>query len=148
MALPNVTGTGNLTADPELRYTQSGTAVTNINVAFNSRRKDQNGQWVDGDTTFLRATVWEAEGENVAADFSKGQKVLVTGVLKQRDFEDREGNKRTVFEIDRANVARPVARFSDNNGGGNQGVNRTNQGGGNQGGGDPFGGDDDSQPPF
>lgn len=147
MALPNVTGTGNLTMDPELRYTQGGTAVANMNIAFNSRRKDQSGQWVDGDTTFLRATVWEAQAENVAADFSKGQKVLVTGVLKQREFEDREGNKRTVYEIDRADVARPVARFSDNNGGGNQ----SNQGG-NQGGGAPFGDgggfDGGDEPPF
>ncbi|MEV4317104.1 single-stranded DNA-binding protein [Actinocrispum sp. NPDC049592] len=99
--LPEVTVTGTLTADPELRYTATGTAVANFTVAANERRFDSNtGGWTDGDATFLRATVWRQVAENVTNSLSKGARVVVTGTLRQRSYETTGGEKRTVLELD------------------------------------------------
>jgi single-strand DNA-binding protein len=99
--LPEVTVAGTLTADPELRFTQSGIAVANFTVAANDRRYDQqSGQWVDGDATFLRCTLWRQPAENLAESLNKGARVLVTGTLRQRSYETGEGEKRTVLELD------------------------------------------------
>ena len=119
MALPKITITeATLVADPEIRYTGNGTAVASFRVASNSRRKNQQtGQWEDGDTTFLSVSAWEGLGENIAADFKKGQKITVTGQLKQRDYE-KDGVKRTVYEVVASEAAAPVSRFNDNNSGG------------------------------
>ena len=99
--LPEVTVAGTLTADPELRFTQSGVPVANFTVAANDRRFDkQTGQWVDGDATFLRCTLWRQPAENLAESLNKGARVLVTGTLRQRSYETGEGDKRTVLELD------------------------------------------------
>ncbi|GHH44005.1 single-stranded DNA-binding protein [Lentzea cavernae] len=109
--LPEVTVAGTLTADPELRFTQSGIAVANFTVASNERRRDpQSGQWVDGDATFLRCTLWRQPAENLVNSVGKGARVLVTGTLRQRNFE-HEGQKRTVLELDVTEVG-PSVRWA------------------------------------
>ena len=99
--LPELTVAGTLTSDPELRFTPGGDAVANFTVAANDRRLDRNtGQWVDGDATFLRCSIWRDAAENVANSLNKGNRVIVTGRLKQRSYETAEGQKRTVYELD------------------------------------------------
>lgn len=123
MALPQITITeAALVADPELRYANNGTAVASFRVASNSRRKNrQTGQWEDGDTTFLSVSAWGARGENVASQFSKGNRINVVGELKQREYE-KDGVKRTVFEVEVSDskrehaISAPVSRFNDNGG--------------------------------
>lgn len=96
-----LTAIGNLTADPELRYTPTGTAVTNFTVASTPRRFDkQTGEWVDGEALFLRCSIWRDAAEHVAESLTRGARVIVTGRLKQRSFETREGEQRTVIELD------------------------------------------------
>ena len=92
---------GNLTADPELRFTPSGAAVTSFTVASTPRTYDRDsGKWVDGDPLFLRCNIWRQAAENVAESLSRGDRVIVSGRIKQRSFETREGEKRTVVELD------------------------------------------------
>jgi single-strand DNA-binding protein len=96
-----LTITGNLTADPEIRYTPTGTAVAAFTVAASRRIYDQaSGQWSDGDTLFLRCSAWRELADHAAESLSKGMRVIVTGRLKQRTYETTEGEKRTVYEID------------------------------------------------
>lgn len=96
-----ITLIGNLVADPELRFTQSGAAVANFTVASTPRTFDrQANEWKDGDAMFLNCSVWRQQAENVAESLTKGSRVIVTGRLKSRSYETREGEKRTVFEID------------------------------------------------
>lgn len=98
--LPEVTVAGTLTADPELRFTPAGVAVANFTVAANDRRYDaQAGNWIDGDATFLRCSIWRQAAENVAESLSKGIRVVVTGQLRQRSYETASGEKRTVMEL-------------------------------------------------
>ena len=115
MALPQITITeATLVADPELRYANNGNSVTNFRVASNSRRKNpQTDQWENGDTTFLSVSAFGGLGENVAARFKKGQRVNITGQLKQREYE-KDGQRRTVYEVTANSVAEPVSRFNDN----------------------------------
>lgn len=92
---------GNLTADPELRFTQGGASVANFTIASTPRQYDKTKQeWVDGDALFMRCTVWKEAAENVAESLTRGQRVIATGRLKQRSFESREGEKRTVVEME------------------------------------------------
>ena len=114
MALPQITITeAALVADPELRYANNGNSVTNFRVACNSRRKNpQTDQWEDGDTTFLSVSAFGGLGENVAARFKKGQRVNITGQLKQREYE-KDGQRRTAYEVTANSVAEPVSRFND-----------------------------------
>ncbi|MCW4459125.1 single-stranded DNA-binding protein [Microbacterium sp. MPKO10] len=96
-----ITVVGNLTADPELRYTQSGLAVANFTIASTPRTFDrQANEWKDGEALFLRASVWREFAEHVAGSLTKGSRVVAQGRLKQRSFETREGEKRTVIELD------------------------------------------------
>ncbi len=96
-----ITVVGNLTADPELRFTPSGAAVANFTVASTPRIYDrQSGEWKDGEALFLRCNIWREAAENVAESLTRGSRVIVTGRLKQRSFETREGEKRTVFEVE------------------------------------------------
>lgn len=96
-----LTVVGNLTADPELRFTQSGAAVASFTVASTPRHLDRaSGEWKDGDALFLRCNVWRQVAENVAESLFRGSRVLVTGRLRQRSFETREGEKRTVLELE------------------------------------------------
>ena len=96
-----ITLVGNLTGDPELRFTPSGAAVANFTVASTPRAFDrQSNEWKDGDTMFLNCSIWRQAAENVAETLSKGMRVIVQGRLKSRSYDDREGNRRTVFEVD------------------------------------------------
>jgi single-strand DNA-binding protein len=96
-----ITVVGNLTADPELRFTPSGAAVANFTVASTPRIYDrQAGEWKDGEALFLRCNIWREAAENVAESLTRGARVIVTGRLKQRSFETREGEKRTVVEVE------------------------------------------------
>jgi len=96
-----VTVIGNLTADPELRFTPSGAAVASFTVASTPRTFDRaSGEWKDGEALFLRCNIWRQAAENVAESLQKGMRVVVQGRLKQRQYETREGEKRTVVELD------------------------------------------------
>jgi single-strand DNA-binding protein len=96
-----VTIVGNLVDDPELRFTPSGAAVANFRIASTPRTFDkQANEWKDGDSLFLSCSVWRQAAENVAESLQRGMRVIIQGRLKQRSYDDREGNKRTVFEID------------------------------------------------
>lgn len=96
-----ITVVGNLTADPELRYTQNGLAVANFTIASTPRTFDRAANdWKDGEALFLRASVWREFAEHVAGSLTKGSRVVATGRLKQRSYETKEGEKRTSFEIE------------------------------------------------
>lgn len=97
--LPQITMTGNLVSDPELRFTPSGKAVARMRVASNNRVKDRDGTWRDGETCFLDVSVWEAKAEALVEAAGKGATVMVTGRLGQRTFDTKEGEKRTVYEV-------------------------------------------------
>ena len=134
-----ITVVGNLTADPELRFTPSGAAVANFTVASTPRTFDKNtNEWKDGDALFLRCAVWREAAENVAESLHKGTAVIVQGRLKQRSFETKEGEKRTVVELDVDEVGPTLKRASakvtkaQRSGGGGQSYG--GGGGGNSGG--------------
>ena len=112
MATP-ITICGNLTGAPELRFTPSGTAVANLNIAVNHRRKNpQTQEWEDAGTDFYGVAVWQKQGaENVAGSLDKGMEVIVTGRLKSRSYETKEGEKRTVVELDVDEVG-PSLRYA------------------------------------
>jgi single-strand DNA-binding protein len=117
-----ITVVGNLTADPELRFTPSGAAVASFTVASTPRTFDrQSNEWKDGDALFLRCSIWRQAAENVAESLTRGARVVVTGRLKQRSFETREGEKRTVIELDVDEVG-PSLRYATAK------VNRTQRG--------------------
>lgn len=99
MPLPQSIIIGNLTADPELRFTQSGTAVATLRVASQDRKRDGD-KWVDGDTTYMTVTVWRKAAENAAESLTKGSRVVVIGRIRQREYETREKEKRTVLEVE------------------------------------------------
>jgi single-strand DNA-binding protein len=126
-----ITVIGNLTADPELRFTPSGAAVANFTVASTPRTFDKNThEWKDGEALFLSCSVWRQAAENVAESLVRGSRVIVSGRLKARSYETREGEKRTVFEIDVDEIG-PSLKYATAK------VNKTQRSGG-QGGG--FGG--------
>ena len=107
-----ITVIGNLTADPELRFTQSGRAVANFTVASTPRYFDREaGEWKDGEAIFLRCNIWQQAAENVAESLTRGSRVLVSGRLKQRAYETREGDKRTVVEL-AADEVGPSLRYA------------------------------------
>ena len=107
-----ITLVGNLTADPELRFTQSGVPVADFTVASTPRIFDRaSGEWKDGDALFLRCTLWRQPAENVAETLTKGARVIVTGRLKQRSYDTREGEKRTVVEVDVEEIG-PSLRYA------------------------------------
>jgi len=140
-----ITVIGNLTADPELRFTPSGAPVANFTVASTPRTFDrQSGEWRDGDAMFLSCAVWRQYAENVAESLQKGMRVIVQGRLKSRSYETREGEKRTVFEIDVEEIG-PALRYATakvtrTSGGGGGGYS-----GGNSGGGGSYGGNQGGQ---
>jgi single-strand DNA-binding protein len=106
MATDNFTAqVGNLTSDPELRYTQNGTPVVNFSLAVNQRIKDPDGTWRDGETSFFKVNVWRDQAENVAESLAKGHRAVVLGRLRTRTWETPEGDKRTSTEIDADEVA-------------------------------------------
>lgn len=108
----NVTVVGNLTADPELRFTPQGAAVASFTVAASSRYLDKaTNEWKDTDPVYMRCSVWRQYAENVAESLTKGMRVIVSGRLKQRSYETREGEKRTVVELDVEEVG-PALRYA------------------------------------
>lgn len=111
MSLPTVTIIGNLTRDPELQITGSGVARCTFTVAANERRKNADGQWEDGDATFLRVTAWRQAAESAAESLSRGSKVVVIGRLRSRVVETETG-KQTYFDLDADTIALDVTRTS------------------------------------
>jgi single-strand DNA-binding protein len=99
MTAINATVTGNLTADPELKFTANGTPVAVFTIASNERFKDQAGQWQDGPTSFVRCNAWRELAEHLAESAGKGDRLIVTGTFRQRDYETTAGEKRTVWEL-------------------------------------------------
>jgi len=99
-----ITVVGNLTDDPELRYTANGAAVANFTVAHSTRIRDAAGNWSDGETSFFRVNVWRALAENAAESLTRGTRVVVTGRLRQRSWENQEGEKRSMIEIEADDV--------------------------------------------
>jgi len=135
-----ITVVGNLTADPELRYTQNGLAVANFTIASTPRSFDKaSNDWKDGDPLFLRASVWREFAEHVAGSLSKGARVIATGRLKQRNYETKEGEKRTSFEIEIDEIG-PSLRYATAQ------VTRTTGGGGSRGGQSVQGGQGQEEP--
>jgi single-strand DNA-binding protein len=146
-----ITIAGNLVDDPQLRYTPTGQAVANFRVASTPRFRDNaSGEWKDGDSLFLSCNVWRQAAENVAESLQRGMRVIVQGRLRQRSYETKEGEKRTVYEIEvdevgpsLRNASAKVTRSSRSTGGGGgggfgggpSGGGQGGQGGGGQGGG-------------
>ena len=129
-----ITVVGNLTADPELRFTPSGAAVANFTVASTPRTFDKNSnEWKDGEALFLRCSVWRQAAENVAESLHRGTAVIVQGRLKQRSYETKEGEKRTVYELDVEEVG-PSLKWATAK------VTKASRGGGGGGGGQSYGG--------
>jgi single-strand DNA-binding protein len=102
---------GNLVDDPELRYTPNGAAVANFRVAVNRRFQDPSGQWKDGETSFFRINAWRTLAENVAESLTKGSRVVVTGRLRSRSWENQEGETRSAVEIEADEVG-PSLRWA------------------------------------
>ncbi|MGX7694050.1 single-stranded DNA-binding protein [Gordonia polyisoprenivorans] len=123
-----ITVVGNLTAEPELRFTPSGAAVASFTVASTPRTFDrQSNEWKDGEALFLRCSIWREAAENVTESLTKGTRVIVQGRLKQRSYETREGEKRTVVELDVDEIG-PSLKFATAS------VNRASRGGSSGGG--------------
>ena len=139
-----ITVVGNLTGDPELRFTPSGAAVANFTIASTPRNFDrQTNEWKDGDTLFLNCSIWRQAAENVAESLQKGMRVVAQGRLKARSYETREGEKRTVIELEVDEIG-PSLRYATakvqkmarsgggfGSSGGGQGGQGGGQGGGN-----------------
>src|SRR5687767_14848940 len=124
MSENSVTLVGNLTDDPELRFTAQGAAVANFRIAVSKRVRDpQTNEWKDGDTSYFRVNVWRQLAENVAETLQKGNRVIVTGTLKMRSWETQEGEKRTVVEIEATEVG-PSLKWATAK------IERTSRGGG------------------
>ncbi|MGW1288412.1 single-stranded DNA-binding protein [Streptomyces sp. NPDC002586] len=135
-----ITVIGNLVDDPELRFTPSGAAVAKFRVASTPRTFDrQTNEWKDGESLFLTCSVWRQAAENVAESLQRGMRVIVQGRLKQRSYEDREGVKRTVYELDVEEVGpslrNATAKVTKTAGGARGGQGGYGGGGGQQGGG-------------
>ncbi len=169
-----ITVIGNLTNDPELRFTPSGAAVAKFSVASTPRTLDrQTGEWKDGEPLFLNCSVWRQVAENVAESLQRGARVIVSGRLRQRSYETREGEKRTVIELEVDEIGpslryatAKVQKMSRSGGTGGGGFGASNGGGSSSGGGgggggfadDPWataapagggsGGNFDDEPPF
>ncbi|HEY2674968.1 MAG TPA: single-stranded DNA-binding protein [Rugosimonospora sp.] len=168
-----ITVIGNLTDDPELRFTPSGAAVAKFRIASTPRTLDRaSGEWRDGEPLFLSCTVWRQAAENVAESLQRGARVIVSGRLRQRSYETREGEKRTVIELEVDEIGpslryatAKVQKMSRSSGGGGGGFGSGSSGGGQGGGGglandDPWataapapaggggGGNFDDEPPF
>ena len=145
-----ITVVGNLTSDPELRYTPSGAGVASFTIASTPRTLDrQTGEWKDGEALFLRCNIWRQAAENVAESLTRGARVIATGRLRQRSYEDKAGEKRTVVELEVDEIG-PSLRYA------NATVNKVTRSGGGGGFGntgtaasdDPWGSGPPDAPPF
>src|SRR5437763_7380641 len=128
-----ITVIGNLTDDPELRFTPSGAAVAKFRIASTPRTLDRaSGEWKDGEPLFLACSVWRQAAENVAESLQRGSRVIVSGRLRQRSYETKEGEKRTVYELEVDEIG-PSLRYATAK------VQRMSRSGGGSGGGGGFG---------
>ncbi|KAA0018484.1 single-stranded DNA-binding protein [Antrihabitans cavernicola] len=135
-----ITVIGNLTADPELRFTPAGAAVANFTVASTPRMFDRNSnEWKDGEALFMRCNIWREAAENVAESLTRGSRVIVSGRLKQRSYETREGEKRTVVELEVDEIG-PSLKYATAK------VNKASRGGGGGGFGGSSGGSGGGRP--
>ena len=135
-----ITVVGNLTSDPELRYTQNGLAVANFTIASTPRTLDRgSNEWKDGEALFLRASVWREYAEQVAGSLTKGSRVIAIGRLKQRSYETKEGEKRTSIELEIDEIG-PSLRYATAQ------ITRTSREGGATGGGAPRASQDANEP--
>ncbi len=140
-----ITVVGNLVADPELRFTSTGQPVASFRIASTPRTRDAaSGEWKDGDSLFLTCNVWRQAAENVAESLQRGMRVIVTGRLKQRNYETREGEKRTVYEVEvddvgpsLRNASAKVNKASRGSGEGGFSGGNNNRSGGSSSGGQP-----------
>lgn len=144
MADSTVTIVGNITRDPELRFTAGGKGIASFGLAVN-RRWQQNGEWQEK-VSFFNVTAWDTLGENIAASLTKGTRVIVTGRLEQREYETKEGEKRNVVEIVADEIGpslrwarAEVERIARDGGGSSGGGSNSNSGGSNSGGGSSSG---------
>jgi single-strand DNA-binding protein len=129
-----ITVVGNLVDDPELRFTPAGQPVAKFRIASTPRFRDNaSGEWKDGDSLFLTCNVWRQAAENVAESLQRGMRVIVSGRLRQRSYETKEGEKRTVYEVEVDDVGPSLRNASAK-------VNRANRSGGGQGGGSGYSG--------
>lgn len=132
--LPTVTVIGTLVADPELKATASGAFVANFTIAANDRKFDRDtNQWTDGDATFLRCSIWRQDAENLANTGRRGHRVIATGELRQRNWEDKDGQKRTVLELAATEVGISLkfatAEITKSTSGGNRSAGQTSNSG-------------------
>jgi single-strand DNA-binding protein len=136
-----ITVVGNLVADPELRFTPSGQPVATFRVASTPRIMDrQTNEWKDGDSLFLTCNVWRQAAENVAESLQRGMRVIVQGRLKQRNYETKEGEKRTVYELEVDEIGPSLRNASAKVNRASRGGGENGFGGGNRGGGGSYGG--------
>jgi single-strand DNA-binding protein len=151
-----ITVVGNLVADPELRFTPAGQPVATFRIASTPRIRDNaTNEWRDGDSLFLTCNVWRQAAENVAESLQRGMRVIVTGRLKQRNYETKEGEKRTVYEVEvddvgpsLRNASAKVNRASRGSGEGGFGGGNNRAGGNNAGQGSASGGSSRNEDPW
>lgn len=113
MALPTITAIGNLTFDPDFSVTQSGLSRCRLRLACNDRKK-VDGEWVDGETTFIDVVLWRTLAETAGDNLKKGESVLVTGKLRVRNYENKDGNKATAVEIEANTIAKVLKPTKSN----------------------------------
>jgi single-strand DNA-binding protein len=109
-----ITITGTLGADPELKFTPSGAAIVNLRVVTDTRFKDDAGKWQSRDTSWWRVTAWRQLAENTAETLAKGDKVIIVGKIKQREYEANDGEKKSVVEVEATNIGPDLSKFSAN----------------------------------
>lgn len=112
MPLPIITISGNLTQDPELRFTKNEKPVATLRVACSDRKRTESGEWVDGETLYINVVVWNQTAQNAASSLNKGDSVVLQGKLKQRDYTNQEGVQKTVYEVEADYLGAELRRFS------------------------------------
>jgi single-strand DNA-binding protein len=112
MSLPHVEIVGNLVEDPILRMTSNGTPVATIRIGTSERKQDETGQWIEKDKCYINAICWREKATLVAENLNKGEKVAIMGKLRQNDYTDKEGNKRSSYEIDATTVSKVIGNFN------------------------------------
>lgn len=110
MPLPRITVSGNLTADPEVRFTKSGTAVASLRIAASDRKRDAQGNWSDGEPCYLSVSVWKRMGENVAETLHKGDAVVISGRLRMSTYTKQDGSQVTSYEVEADDIAPSLSR--------------------------------------
>jgi len=110
--LPIITIQGNLTQDPELRFTKTEKPVVSLRVACSDRKKDAQGNWSDGDSLYINVTAWNTTAQNAASSLNKGDSLIVTGKLKQREYQANDGQTKTIYEVEADSLGAELRRHS------------------------------------